>query len=56
MSISEAGFDSLRLSQLVLDLEARLGQELDDGDIELILLSRNIGELVHEIERASSKG
>jgi acyl carrier protein len=55
MSVSEAGFDSLRLSQLVLEVEARLSRELDDEDIESILLSRSIGQIVREIERVTSK-
>ena len=55
-SFGELGADSLRLSQIIMEIEGELGIMLDDGNVEHILTAPTLGDLVSEVERAWQRG
>jgi len=55
-SFGELGLDSLRLSQVIIEIEDNLGLELDDGDVEAVLTSPTLGDMVGEVERVWKRG
>jgi Phosphopantetheine attachment site. len=49
-SFGELGIDSLRLSQITVEIEDTLGLTLEDSDIEGILTSSTLRDVVRQVE------
>ena len=50
-ALRQLGFDSLRHFQLMLEIETRIGRELDDSEVDAILCCATIDDLCGAVSR-----